>query len=222
LRSLRQRGYERCKDSRFSEEQIFEICRSKEAGATTAEVCRKHEISGPLLQIQDEVRDLAVPDAKRLKAPEVENATSAYVDVIGSGSSSPRLVLPATIIPIMTVTVAVVVVAWINVIVVAWINVIGVIAWVAIGITVARLFIRIVSVEIIGRVFAIIVSIATAPVRRFDNRVAVCRQFKLARRDGDRLSCGGQGPESQRQATDGCTEPTLDFHGLSSLVGSDA
>ena len=65
-------------------------------------------------------------------------------------------------VPIVTVIVAVVVVAWINVIVV--------IAWVAIGIiTVARLFIRIVSVEIIGRVFAIVVSIAPAPVGRFDH-----------------------------------------------------
>ena len=43
------------------------------------------------------------------------------------------------------------------------------IAWVATETIVARFVIRIVSVEIIGRVFAPVVGIAPAPVRRFDN-----------------------------------------------------
>src|SRR4029077_1914470 len=114
----------------------------------------------------------------------------------------------------VTVMVAVVAVAWIGIIVV--------IAWVEIGITVVGLVIRIVPVEIIGRVFAIIISIAPAPVRRLDNRAAVYRRCGSGRYAGDRRSRGGHCPESQRQATAGCTEPMLHFHGLSSLVGGDA
>src|SRR4030095_15434065 len=110
------------------------------------------------------------------------------------------------------------------VVAVAWISVVVVIAWVEIGITVVGLVIRIVSVEIIGRVFAVIVSIAPAPVRRFDNRAAVCRNLRAGRHAGDRRSRGGHCPEGQRQrqAADGCAKPMLHYHGLSSLVGGDA
>jgi putative transposase len=39
------------KRSRFSEEQIIAILREQEAGATTAEVCRKHGVSSATFYI---------------------------------------------------------------------------------------------------------------------------------------------------------------------------
>ncbi len=62
------------KPSRFTEEQIIGILRKQEAGAVTADICRKHGISGAnLLQMEGEVRR-AGADAKRLKALEDANA----------------------------------------------------------------------------------------------------------------------------------------------------
>lgn len=41
------------KRSRFTEEQIIAVLREQEAGVATAEVCRKHGISGAAFYAQD-------------------------------------------------------------------------------------------------------------------------------------------------------------------------
>ncbi len=63
------------KRSRFSEEQIIAILREQEAGAKTAEVCRKHGVSGATFyKWKARYGGLDVSDARRLKALEDENA----------------------------------------------------------------------------------------------------------------------------------------------------
>ena len=63
------------KPSRFAEEQIIGILREQEAGAKTADVCRKHGISGATFyKWKARYGGLDVSDARRLKALEDENA----------------------------------------------------------------------------------------------------------------------------------------------------
>jgi putative transposase len=63
------------KPSRFSEEQIIAILREQEAGAKTADVCRKHGVSSATFyKWKAKFGGLDVSDARRLKALEDENA----------------------------------------------------------------------------------------------------------------------------------------------------
>ena len=61
--------------SRFEEQHIIGILREHEAGAATADVCRKHGISsGTFYKWRAKYGGLDVSDAKRLKALGDENA----------------------------------------------------------------------------------------------------------------------------------------------------
>jgi putative transposase len=61
--------------SRFSEEQIIAILKEQEAGAKTAEVCRRHGISdATFYKWKAKYGGLEVSEAKRLKVLEDENA----------------------------------------------------------------------------------------------------------------------------------------------------
>src|ERR1044072_2526664 len=63
------------KPSRFTEEQIIGILREQDAGAPTADVCRKHGISSATFyKWKAKCGGLEVSDAKRLKGLEDENA----------------------------------------------------------------------------------------------------------------------------------------------------
>jgi putative transposase len=63
------------KRARFTEEQIIGILREQEAGMKTADVCRKHGISGATCyKWKAKYGGLDVSDAKRLKALTDENA----------------------------------------------------------------------------------------------------------------------------------------------------
>ena len=61
--------------SRFTEEQIIGILREQDAGAKTADVCRKHGISSATFyKWKARYGGLDVSEAKRLRALEEENA----------------------------------------------------------------------------------------------------------------------------------------------------
>lgn len=63
------------KRSKFTEEQVIGILREHEAGAKTAELCRKHAISSATFYAwKAKFGGMDVSDAKRLKALEDENA----------------------------------------------------------------------------------------------------------------------------------------------------
>ena len=63
------------KKARFKEEQIIAILREHEAGAATADVCRKHGISSATFyKWKAKYGGLEVSDARRLRSLEEENA----------------------------------------------------------------------------------------------------------------------------------------------------
>lgn len=63
------------KRSRFSDDQIIGILKEQEAGAKTADVCRRHGISEQTFyRWKSKYGGLEVSEAKRLKSLEAENA----------------------------------------------------------------------------------------------------------------------------------------------------
>jgi putative transposase len=63
------------KRSRFSDEQIIVILKEQEAGAVTADVCRRHGISeATFYKWKAKFGGLEVTEAKRLRTLEEENA----------------------------------------------------------------------------------------------------------------------------------------------------
>lgn len=59
---------------RFSDEQIISILREAEAGVSARELCRKHAISDATFYSRRKFGGMEVPEVKRLKSLEEENA----------------------------------------------------------------------------------------------------------------------------------------------------
>jgi putative transposase len=60
---------------RFSEEQIIKVLKEHEAGAGTADLCRRHGISpGTFYKWKAKFGGMDVSDARKLRALELENA----------------------------------------------------------------------------------------------------------------------------------------------------
>jgi len=69
------------KRSRFSDEQIIGILKEQEAGSGTADVCRRHGISGATFyKWKAKFGGLEVTEAKRLRTLEEENAKLKKLD----------------------------------------------------------------------------------------------------------------------------------------------
>lgn len=63
------------KRSRFSEEQIIAILKEQEAGVPTADICRRHGVSGATFyKWKAKFGGLEVSEARRLRQLEDENA----------------------------------------------------------------------------------------------------------------------------------------------------
>jgi putative transposase len=63
------------KKVRFTDEQIIRVLKESEAGAKTAELCRKHGISeATFYNWKSKFGGMTVSDARRLKDLEAENA----------------------------------------------------------------------------------------------------------------------------------------------------
>lgn len=61
--------------SKYSEEQIIQILKEAEAGAQTAELCRRHGVSTKTFyQWKAKFAGMTVSDAKRLRTLEAENS----------------------------------------------------------------------------------------------------------------------------------------------------
>jgi putative transposase len=68
-------GKEQTMKKRFTEEQIIGVLREQEAGVKTADVCRRHGISGATFyKWKAKFGGMDVSDAKKLRALEAENA----------------------------------------------------------------------------------------------------------------------------------------------------
>ena len=63
------------KKSRYTESQIFKILKEAESGIAVPELCRKHGFSDASFHLwRRKFGGMDVPDAKRLRALEAENA----------------------------------------------------------------------------------------------------------------------------------------------------